>query len=72
MKDARESDEWVTFDIPFEAAVNGRQLDREKLDQGLYKIGIVISSSVDGDTFQGAVGSTLDIADLRIINEYDK
>lgn len=72
MKDARESDEWVTFEIPFEAAVNGSQLDREKLGQGLYKIGIVISSSVDGDTFQGAVGSTLDIADLRIINEYDK
>ena len=72
MKDARESDEWVTFEIPFEAAVNGSQLDREKLGQGLYKIGIVISSSIDGDTFQGAVGSTLDIADLRIINEYDK
>ena len=72
MKDARESDEWVTFEIPFEAAVNGSQLDREKLGQGLYKIGIVISSSVDGDTFHGAVGSTLDIADLRIINEYDK
>ena len=71
MKDARESDEWVTFEIPFEAAVNGSQLDREKLGQGLYKIGIVISSSVDGDTFQGAVGSTLDIADLKLVNEND-
>ena len=71
MKDARESDEWVTFEIPFEAAVNGSQLDREKLGQGLYKIGIVISSSIDGDTFQGAVGSTLDIADLKLVNEND-
>lgn len=67
--DERESDEWVTFDVPFEKAINGRELDRDKLGQGIYKVGIVVSSSLDGDVFEGAVGSTLDIADLKLVNE---
>ncbi len=70
--DERESDEWVTFDVPFEKAVNGRELDRDKLGQGVYKVGIVISSSLDGDVFEGAVGSTLDIADLKLVNENEE
>lgn len=60
-----ESEEWVDFDIPF-AYVSGKTIDYEKLNNGEYKIGIVISSSADGDFFRGAVGSTLDVKNLKI------
>jgi len=60
-----ESDEWVDFVIPF-VTVDGKEIDPQKLIAGKYKVGIVISSSADGDSFQGAVGSTLYIADLRL------
>ncbi len=60
-----ESKEWVDFDIPF-AYVTGKTIDPERLANGEYKIGIVISSSADGDFFRGAVGSTLDVKNLKI------
>ncbi len=61
----QESDEWIPFEIPFKR-VAGKTIDRSKLVNGTYKVGIVISSSADGDYFKGAVGSTLDIANLKI------
>ena len=65
-KGQHETNGWVEFDTPFE--MTGRAVDYDKLAHGGYKIGIVISSSADGDYFRGAVGSTLDVADLKIIN----
>ena len=63
-----ESDEWIEFDVKFDY-VQGKTVDPSLLAKGAYKIGIVISSSADGDYFKGAVGSTLDIDDLAIINQ---
>lgn len=68
MGNPHEAADWEAFEIPFNM-VDGKTVDTEKLAQGKYKIGIVISSSADGDYFKGAVGSTLDIKDLKIEHE---
>lgn len=68
MGNPHEAADWEAFEIPFNM-VDGKTIDPEKLAQGKYKIGIVISSSADGDYFKGAVGSTLDIKDLKIEHE---
>lgn len=68
--DAIETDAWTEFDIPFEAR-NGKTIDEQKLQDGKYKLGIVFSSSVDGAYFNGAVGSTLYIDEVRLICQED-
>lgn len=65
-EDAVETDNWTEFNIPFKPQ-NGKELDAQKLRDGKYKIAIVFSSSVDGDTFKGAVGSTLYIDEVKLI-----
>lgn len=65
-KDIVESDEWNEFTIHFES-VKGREIDDTKLQNGKYKLGIVLSSSVDGAYFRGAVGSTLYVDELELI-----
>ena len=47
---------WRTFSLPF---VYLKEIDMEKLENGQYSISIVMSSSIDGDLFSGAPGSTL-------------
>ena len=59
-------DEWNEFTIYFES-VKGREIDDTKLQNGKYKLGIVLSSSVDGAYFRGAVGSTLYVDELELI-----
>ena len=56
------------FEIPFEP-VKGRVIDDTKLKNGKYKLGIVLSSSVDGAYFKGAVGSTLYVDEVELICE---
>lgn len=59
-------DEWNEFTIYFES-VKGREIDDTKLQNGKYKLGIVLSSSVDGAYFRGAIGSTLYVDELELI-----
>lgn len=61
-------DAWVDFKIPF-VYYDGVTIDYEALAKGQYKIGIVIASSAEGDYFRGAVGSTLDVKNIRVIHE---
>lgn len=63
--DIIESDEWREFRLPFEE-INNKTIDSQKLKEGKYKLGIVFSSSVDGANFNGAVGSTLYIDEVKI------
>lgn len=53
-----ETDNWKEFSFKFEPQ-NGKSIDPNKLMKGIYKLGIVFSSSADGAKFEGAVGSTL-------------
>lgn len=66
--EAVTTDSWKEFYIPFETVEN-RSVDAQKLAQGKYKLGIVFSSSIEGDLFNGAVGSTLYIDEVELIYE---
>ena len=65
-----ETDEWKDFNFDFEFK-EGKFIDSEKLENGIYKLAIVFSSSVDGANFEGAVGSTLYIDQVEIVNTSD-
>ncbi len=64
VEDTDETSEWKEFRVPFKS--EGLQVDPDRLAKGKYKVGIVISSSIDGDVFRGAVGSCLDVKDLKL------
>ncbi|MCM1076840.1 MAG: PCMD domain-containing protein [Bacteroides sp.] len=61
----KQTDGWVNFNLPF-IFRNGKTIDPEKLDNGQYNIAVVMSSSVDGDYFSGAVGSKLFVDEIQI------
>ena len=65
---AVETDQWTEFNLPFEPQ-NNKSIDEQKLQNGKYKLGIIFSSSIDGDRFKGAVGSTLYIDEVELICE---
>ncbi len=65
LQDPGEPEEWTEFEIPF-TAVNGKAFDQQKLENGEYAITIVASSSKGGAYFEGAVGSTLLVDEIRI------
>ena len=67
-EDALETDQWTEFNLPFESQ-NGKTIDPQKLRNGKYKLGIIFSSSIDGDFFKGAVGSTLYIDEVELVCE---
>ncbi|QCX53286.1 PCMD domain-containing protein [Elizabethkingia sp. JS20170427COW] len=59
-----ETDKWTRFEIPFKS-VNGKTFDPKKE----YMYTIVFSSSIEGDIFNGAVGSTLEVDEVSLITE---
>ena len=65
---AVETDEWTAFELPFEP-MNGKEINKSKLQNGKYKLSIVLSSSVKGAYFKGAVDSTLYVDELELISE---
>ena len=65
LENRKETNEWTHFSISFEQR-NGKTIDVEKLKAGKYSLAIVLSSSEDGAVFNGAVGSTLWVDELKI------
>lgn len=63
-----ETDAWTHFELDFEP-VDGKEIDMQKLEKGIYKLAIVFSSSVDGAKFDGAVGSVLHIDEVTLTAE---
>lgn len=61
-----ETPSWKEFDIPF-VLRPGKTIDMGKLKNGMYSITIVFSSSIDGDYFSGAEGSTLIVDNVKLI-----
>ena len=57
--------DWTYFRLPF-VFRQGATIDPEKFANGRYSITVVMSSSIDGDYFAGAVGSTLLVDELEI------
>src|SRR5574344_1248981 len=66
--DKKETDVWTRFAIPF-VTKEGKSIDSAKLKNGQYNVAIVMSSSIDGATFNGAVGSTLYVDEMRLFYE---
>ena len=52
--------------IPFHY-LPGKNIDYNKLKAGGYNLAIVFTSSIEGDLFKGAVGSTLYIDEVELI-----
>ena len=63
--DAKETDEWTEFDLPF-VFRPGKTVDPAKLAEGKYSLAVVFSSSIDGDHFSGAPGSTLCVDEVTM------
>ena len=64
-KDRVETNEWTEFNIPF-VTLPGKVIDKDKLKANKYNMAIVFSSSIDGDSFKGAVGSILYIDEVEL------
>ena len=58
--------QWVKFDIEYEYS---KEIDPEVLANRGYNLTIVFSSSINGATFEGAVGSTLKIDKVELTCE---
>ena len=68
-KDTQVLNSWQPFEMTFDYDRYGKSVDLDRLNAGDYNISIVISSSKDGATFEGAPGSTLWIDEMSIIYE---
>lgn len=67
VKDIKETNgEWVQFDVPFEYK---KDIDLELLANRGYNLTIVFSSSIEGASFEGAVGSTMKVDKVRLTCE---
>ncbi len=62
---AKETDEWTEFNLPFVTKA-GKKVNAQKLQEGGYNLAIVFASSIKGDLFEGAVGSTLYIDEVKL------
>ena len=58
--------QWVKFDIEYEYK---KEIDPEMLANRGYNLTIVFSSSIDGATFEGAIGSSLKIDSVKLTCE---
>lgn len=61
----KKQTDWTLFNLTF---VNkpGKEVDLEKLQNDGYNLAIVFASSIKGDLFEGAVGSTLYIDEVEL------
>ena len=64
IKNVEETDQWTEFETVFDYY---QDIDLQVLEDRGYSLAIVFSSSEDGASFRGAVGSTLCIDQVRII-----
>ena len=60
-----ETERWTQFSLDMQP-LPGKTIDPQKLIEHKYKFAIVLTSSIHGDTFSGAPGSTLWIDEVRV------
>lgn len=61
------TDEWTSFSVYFKLQP-GKTIDLQKLNEGKYNVSIVMSSSINGDLFRGAVGSVLLVDEVELVH----
>lgn len=65
-KDRKETKLWTEFNVPFNL-LPGKTYDKTKD----YVLAIVMTSSVDGAEFKGAIGSTLIVDEIELVYEQE-
>ena len=63
--EAVETDEWTPFRIEF-VFREGKSVEAAKLAEGRYSLAVVFTSSLYGDRFEGAPGSTLCVDEVTL------
>lgn len=63
------TNQWTEFDLPF---IYSQEIDTELLKERGYSLTIVFSSSIEGATFAGAIGSELMIDKVRLYTESEE
>lgn len=58
--------DWTHFDVEFKYRP-GKSLDPEKLENGVYALAVVMTSSIEGAKFSGAIGSALFVDELEVV-----
>ena len=64
-----ETDDWTYFEIPFEFR---SPIDPELIENRGYSLTVVFSSSKNGETYEGAIGSTLCIDNVKVACETEE
>jgi len=67
--DVHNTSEWTAWNVTFDYT---EDIDTELLANMGYNLTIVFSSSVMGDQFEGAIGSTLDIDCVRLVCTHEE
>ena len=65
----KPTDEWTFFEENF---MQLGEIDEELLNNRGYNLAVVFSSSINGASFEGAIGSTLYIDKVRVICTHDE
>ncbi|PID88896.1 MAG: hypothetical protein CSB02_00310 [Bacteroidia bacterium] len=47
----------------------GKAIDQQKLKEGKYNLTIVLTSSKDGQLYNGAIGSTLFVDEIELVTQ---
>lgn len=58
------TDDWTHFDVEFTYSAD---IDDETLLNQGYSLAVVCTSSIEGATFSGAIGSTLYVDEIEVI-----
>lgn len=58
--------DWTHFDVEFKYRPD-KSLDPEKLENGVYALAVVMTSSIEGAKFSGAIGSALFVDELEVV-----
>ena len=60
----KTTDDWTYFEVDFEYSA---YIDPETLASQGYSLAVVCTSSIEGATFSGAIGSTLYVDEIEVI-----
>lgn len=71
VEDKQPDGAWHRFKIPFELR-EGKLFDTQKLKAGKYSYSIVLASSINAAKFEGAVGSTLTVDEVKIFTKEEE
>ena len=65
VENPQESTEWVHFDLPF-VYREGKEVDPVLLNNAGYNLAVVFTSSIEGASFCGAIGSVLLVDEVKV------